>query len=396
MASVEFDPYDWKIHEDPYPVYRALRDEAPAYFNEERGFWALSRHADVVAAMRDPETFSSARGVQLEDVSTAANEVMSFLALDPPRHDDLRSMIWRRFTRRAVSEMEAQVRGLCRRYIDLFVDRGECDLIQDFAGKVPMDVVCEMMGVPTDDRNQVRQWVDEVVHREEANSAVPPSAMMAGMNLLRYFTLHLQAHKRQPGEDDLTDTLVAIQAGGSKLTDMEIIAMHFLLAVAGNETTTKLVGNAVYWMSREPDQLATVRQDPTLVPQWVEETLRYDPSSQRVARTLTKDVTLHGRRMLAGQKVALLIGSANRDERALPGADVYDIGRAARQSIPFGHGTHFCLGASLARLEGRVCLEELLARLSHFELDTSALVRVHSPNVRGFARMPMRFEVGTP
>jgi len=393
---VVYDPYDWQVHEDPYPTYHALRDEEPAYYNERLDFWALSRHADVLEAFRDPVTYSNRSGVSLERSQIGdATSVMSFLAMDPPQHGRLRLLVSRGFTPRRVSALEPRIREIATHYIDSFIERGECEFIGEFAGKLPMDVVSEMLGVPEEDRDQLRTWADTVLHREPGVAEVPEAGMQAAARLLGYFAEHVGARHESPGADDLTEALIAAEVDGDRLADRDIIAFLFLMVIAGNETTTKLLGNALYWISKHPEQRARVTADESRIPGWVEETLRFDPSSQLIARTATRAVELHDRKIPEGARVALLIGSANRDERVFARPDIYDIGRNTSQSLAFGQGTHFCLGASLARLEARVALEEIQRRLPRFEVGFEELVRVHSSNVRGFARMPIVFPAGS-
>jgi cytochrome P450 len=387
----EFDPFSYEVHEDPYPFYRRLRDEFPAYWNERLEFWALSRHADVLAAFKEPLRFSSAFGVSLERSSQGdPSAVAFFIAMDPPRHDKFRNLVSKAFTPRRVAELEEKIRGITAHYVDRFVEARRCDFIRDFAARLPMDVVSEMLGVPPDDRDLLREWADLVLHREEGVTEVPPAGIAASANLLQYFAKLVAGRRRQPG-DDLTRALLAAELDGERLGDREVMAFLFLMIIAGNETTTKLLGNAVYWLWRNPDQRALVRRDPELVPRWAEETLRYDPSSQALARTLTEDVTLHGRTMRTGQKVLLLIGAANRDERVFHEPDRYDLLRDHTESLSFGKGTHFCLGASLARLEARVALEAVLRRFPDYDIDADRLERVHSTNVRGFSSIPIAF-----
>ncbi len=388
---VVFDPYDWKVHEDPYPCYRALRDEAPCYHNEERDFWALSRYDDVLAGFRDWEGLSNTQGVSLErEQVREARLVMSFLGMDPPRHDHLRNLVSRGFTPRRVRDLEPRVRDLARHYIDAFVEKGECDFIDEFAGKLPMDVISEMLGVPQEDREELRAWADLVVHREEGVAEVPPEGMAAAANLIKYFSEHV-ARRRARRTDDLASALIDAELDGERLEDMDIIGFLFLMIIAGNETTTKLLGNALYWAWRNPDQRAKLVADPGLAESWVEETLRYDPSSQLIARTSTRPLEFHGRTIPEDSRVALLIGSANRDERYWSEPDRFDLERNTTGSLAFGQGTHFCLGASLARLEGQVSLEEVLRRIPDWEVREQGIERVHSSNVRGFAHLPIEF-----
>jgi cytochrome P450 len=392
---IDYNPYAYAVHEDPYPIYRALRAEAPAYRNPTLSFWALSRHADVLAAFRDPVRFSNRNGVSLDPAASTpeAQATMSFLAMDAPRHTRMRALVSRGFTPRRVADLEPRIREIARRHLDRIAGAGHCDFIRDFAGKLPMDVISEMLGVPEADRDQLRTWADLVVHREEGDTDVPPAAAHAAMAILSYFGDLIAERRRQP-RNDLTDAVLAAEIDGDRLSDYEVLGFLFLMIIAGNETTTKLLGNAVYWLWRNPDQRDLVRADPTLIPQWVEETLRYDGSTQALARTLTTDVELHGQHLRADDRVVLLIGSANRDERVFPEPDRFDIRRDTNAMLSFGHGTHFCLGAALARLEGRVALEEVHARLPDYEIDPSGIVRVHSVNVRGFAALPIEFGRG--
>ncbi len=387
---VRFDPYDWAIHEDPYPTYRRLRDEAPVYHNEELGFWALSRYDDVLNGFKDAARLSNSRGVALEASVQSAREVMSFLAMDPPRHDQIRGLVNRGFSPRRVKDLESHIRNLATHYIDTFIDKGECDFIAEFAGKLPMDVISEMVGVPPEDRDTLRTWADLVVHRKQGQPDVPAEGMAAAANLIRYFSEHVAIRRARPA-DDLTDALLAADVEGDRLDDKEIIAFLFLMVIAGNETTTKLLANCLYWAGKFPDQRKKVLENTKLIQPWAEETLRFDPSSQLIARTATCDIELHGRTIPEGAKVALLIGAANRDERFWTNPDVLDVERDTQGSVSFGYGTHFCLGASLAKLEARVSLEELVKRLGTIEVLEDETERIHSSSVRGFAKLPIAF-----
>ena len=388
---VELDPYAWEFHEDPYPTYAELREEAPAYYNEKLGFWALSRHADVRLGFMDCQTFSNAEGVALEAFSKDAWRTMSFLAMDPPSHDVLRGLVNRVFTPHRVREFAPRIRELANGYLDLFPEDGRVDFMESFASKLPMDFISEMIGVPKQDRDQVRHWVDDVVHREEGANVVPPLAIQASAKLLEYYQSLVDERRKRP-VDDLLGALMAAEIEGRRLNDHELLSFLFLLGVAGNETTTKLLGNALHAAHCFPDQLELVLARPRLTRAWVEETARFDNSSQVVYRTLGQDIELHGKKMLQGERVALLIGSANRDGRVFPNPDVLDIQRDCSNSLAFGRGVHFCLGANLARMEGRVCCEEILKRYPRFELDESRAERAHSGNVRGFTKLPIEFK----
>jgi cytochrome P450 len=251
-----------------------------------------------------------------------------------------------------------------------------------------MDVISEMVGVPPADRSELRRLADLLVHRADGERDVPREGVEAAIALFGYYT-DLLAERRQVPRDDLTSALAQAEIDGDRLTDQEIIGFLFLMIVAGNETTTKLLGNALYWAARNRSELAKALADPGRIPDWVNETLRYDGSTQLLARCLLQDVALHGEVAPAGARLVLLLGSANRDEAVFPDAERYDIDRDTSQLASFGGGRHYCLGANLARLEARVALEELTARIRDIDVDEAHAVRVHSINVRGFAHLPV-------
>ncbi len=387
--AVSYSPYDYEIHEDPYPTYARLRAEAPVYRNEEQGFWALSRHADVVRGFRETTKLSNANGVSLEPAASGphAYKTMSFLAMDPPRHDRMRALVSRGFTPRRVHDLEPRIRELTLQYLEPALEAGSFDFVKDFSGKLPMDVISEMIGVPPSDRDEVRRLADLLVHRDVDLLDVPRAGMEAAITLVGFFA-DMVKDRRASRTDDLTSALLDAELDGDRLPDDEVFGFLFLMVVAGNETTAKLLANAWYYGWRHPDERAKVWGEPRLIPGCVEETLRYDPSSQMVSRTATTDVDFDGGRIAAGDRVLLLIGSANRDEGVFPDADSYDVERETGSSIAFGAGPHFCLGAALARLEARVALEELVGRVASYDVDPDGATRVHSINVRGFASLP--------
>ena len=388
-----YSPYDYAVHEDPYPTYRRLRQEAPLYRNDELDFWALSRHADVTAGFRDSARLSSAWGVTLDPAASGpdAHRVMSFLALDPPRHGRMRALVSRGFTPRRVAELEPRIRELTRRHLEPALDGESFDFVTDLAGKLPMDIVSELLGVPIDDRDELRRLSDLLLHREDGDHDVPAAGVEAAIILVGYYTDMLEARRRQR-TDDLTSALLDAEIDGDRLTDEEIIGFLFLMVVAGNETTTKLLANAWYWAWRNPDERAKPFADPSRIGDWVEETLRYDTSSQVLARTAIEAVPVGDDVIPVGGRVLLLVGSANRDEAVFPDGDAYDLDRDTSPLASFGVGRHFCLGASLARLEARVCLEELITLISDYDIDEAGAQRVHSVNVRGFATLPTTVE----
>ncbi|OPX09253.1 MULTISPECIES: cytochrome P450 [Mycobacteriaceae] len=393
-SDVLLDPYDYDFHEDPYPYYRRLRDEAPLYRNSDQKFWALSRHADVVQGFRNSTSLSNKHGVSLDPISRNehAHRVMSFLALDDPGHLRLRTLVSKGFTPRRIRELEARVTEIAVQHLDAAVQSDHFDFVDDFAGKLPMDVISELMGVPESDRVRIRALADGVMHRDDGVKDVPAEAIQASADLMVYYA-DMVSSRRAKLSDDLTSALVEAEIDGDKLTDEEIIAFLFLMVVAGNETTTKLLANAAYWGFKNPDQLAPVFDDHSLVKPWVEETLRYDTSSQILARAVSADITMYDTTIPEGDVLLLLPGSANRDDRVFDDPDDYRIDREiGSKLVSFGSGAHFCLGAHLARMEAQVALTEFFKRVRGYEVDEANSVRVHSSSVRGFAHLPITIQ----
>ena len=390
-VDLVLDPYDYDYHEDPYPYYKRLRDEAPLYRNEALNFWALTRHADVHKGFRNSTELSNKLGVSLDPISRnpEAYRTMSFLAMDDPAHLRLRTLVSKGFTPRRIRELETRVTELTQQHLDAALENESFDFITEFAGKLPMDVISELVGVPIEDRQSLRALAEAVMHREDGVTDVPQSALVAAMELLTYYADMVTRRRRKP-EDDLTSALLEAEIDGDRLRDDEIMAFLFLMVVAGNETTTKLLGNAVYWAAKFPDQLTGVLADHSRIPLWVEETLRYDTSSQILARVVVGDIEFHGTTLHSGDTLLLMPGSAHRDERAFDDPDEFRIGRdIGSKLLSFGSGAHFCLGAHLARMEARVALTELLARIDGYDVDEANAVRVHSSSVRGFANLPI-------
>ena len=385
---VEYNPFSYEIHEDPYPTYKLLRENAPAYYSEEHDFWALSRFDDIWNAFTDWQTFSSANGVSLED--TAAFSPDMIITMDPPRQAKIRGLVARALTPRRVAELEPKIRRIVTRHIDRFIDEGMADMITDLGQLLPMEVIAAFVGVPDEDQAQIQGWTEEMLHREPDSSEVPEAGVKAFRSLDDYFRRDL-GRRRGSGGGDLVSGLLSAEVDGERLSDDEIVGFLFLLALAGGETTTKLIGNMTYNLCRHPDQKAKLLADRSLMAKAVEEALRFDTSTQQMTRTLTRDFEIHGRTMQAGKKVALIIASGNRDDREYENPDEFDITRKIPRILSFGHGPHLCVGASLARLETRVTFEELHRRLPSYEIDFDACVRVHNTNVRGFSSIPIHW-----
>jgi hypothetical protein len=390
MSDLEYNPFAYEIHEDPYPTYARLREEAPVYHNESLDFWALSRHADVLGALRDTVRFTNTHGVSVERSAShpAAHLAMSFLGMDPPRHTQMRALVSRGFTPRRVAALEPRIREMAVSALERMRERGRSEFVADLAGVLPMDVISELLGVPSPDRAELRRWADTLVHREEGVFDVPRAAAEAFGKIWSYFSERIAERRRAP-KDDLISALLAAEVDGERLSQVDLQSFCNLMIVAGNETTTKLLANALYWLWWNPDQRKLLRDDPRRIPRWVEETLRFDSSTQAIGRVTTGALTLHGVEIPAGKRVLVLIGSANRDERVFPRAAAYDLDRDTSAMLSFGHGAHFCLGAALARLEARTVLEEFWKRFPDFEVEPAGCARIHSVSVRGFAALPI-------
>ena len=328
-----------------------------------------------------------------------AHKSMSFLAMDDPKHMRIRKLVSKGFTPRRVNDLAGRITALTHHHWSSCLDKGEFDYVADFAGLLPMDVVSEMLGVPESDRAYLRKQSDLLLHREEGVLDIPEAAVYAYLELHKYYSALIDERRSNLG-DDLVSALITAEIDddetGEKttLTEDEIVGFMVLMVVAGNETTTKLLANALYWGWRNPDELAKVLTDPEAVPQWTEETLRYDNSTQMVLRRVAGDVTYGEQVIPEGQRVLLLVGSANRDENVFDDASSYRIGRDCSQALmSFGMGAHFCLGAHLARLEANIGLAEVVRSIRSVDIDIANAERVHSVNVRGFASLPVKVTV---
>ena len=391
--TLYWDPFDIDIDTDPYEIWRRLRDDAPVYRNERLDFWALSRFADVQAAHRDPRTFVSSHATVLELMGPEPIPSGQMIFLDPPEHDRLRALVSRAFTGRRMAELEARVRAICAGYLDAHVGGRGFDFVQDFGALVPSTVISTLMGVPDSDREEVRRLIDTVFHIEPGVGMVNDVSFGAQIELNVYFRGQLADRHRSPRDDLFTelDRAEIVDADGDtrRLTEDEAADFANLIVSAGTETVARLLGWAAVVLDAHPAQRAELAADPALVPNAVEELLRFEAPSPVQGRWTTRDVELHGQSIPAGSKVLLLTGSAGRDEREYPGADRFDIHRRFDQHLSFGYGIHFCLGAALARMEGRIALEETLKRFPEWDVDHEHVVRLHTSTVRGFARVPI-------
>ncbi len=383
-----YDPFDYRMHEDPYPTYAWMREHAPLYRSEHRDFWALSRYADVEQALGRSALFSIRNGISLEPElwgPEAAQRIL-FHAMDPPEHDTYRRLASSAFTPRHVAAAEPRVRELARARLAPLRDQRHFDFAADYAAALPNDVVCEMVGIPFDDWDQIRADTDRLNERADGSDERGKGSVVAAVRLADYFVGLITDLRRRPGGDDLTSRMIRAEVDGERLSDAEIVAFLFLVISAGNESTGKTLGNAWYhgWLHPEVQRAGLDgRAD-----DWSMETLRYDSGNQLTVRALTEDRVIHGTRLEAGARIALLPASANRDGTVFPDPDRYDLDRDTTRMISFGRGPHHCLGAALARMEMRVALEEAGAVFSGYEIDMAKARRVHSPNQRGFASLP--------
>lgn len=393
VEEIYWDPFDIDIDTNPYGTWRRLRDEAPLYRNERYDFWALSRFADVQAASADPKRFLSSRGTVLELMGSDLANTSMIIFMDPPDHDSLRALVSRAFTPRRVSALEERIRAVCASLLDPYVGSGSFDFVQDFGAQLPSTVISMLLGVPDSERKEVLHHIDTVFHIEPGVGMVNDTSIGAQIWLMEYITAKLAERRARP-EDDLFTGLVQAEirdetGGTRRLTDMEAAAFANLLISAGTETVARLLGWAAVVLDRHPDQRAELAADRTLVPNAVEELLRYEAPSPVQGRWTSEPVELHGTVVPAESKVLLITGSAGRDERRYPDPERFDIHRDLGSHVSFGFGIHFCLGAALARLEGRIALEEVLARFPDWSVDHDRARRLHTSTVRGWKSVPV-------
>jgi cytochrome P450 len=386
--DIHFDPFSHTAGDDPYPAYRALREHAPVYLNAERNVWALSRYADVQAAARDWPTFASAPGVDF-DSTGALLGAGSVIDYDPPRHDELRDVVRTRFSPRAVKDVAQLVERTVEDALDRVVDRGSADLAADFGWAVPLGVACELLGVDGADRSSFGQWLRGVVERTPGETQAPPRAVAAAGSLHEYLRAALKARRQTPANDLLT--LMAEAEREGRLTHDETIGLSTLLCVALTETTSSLLSTGLLTLAAYPEQRQRLARDPTLTAAAVEEILRYEPPVHYLARTTKRPVELHDHVIPAGARVALLYGSANRDERRWEAPERFDISRAAKRHLAFGEGIHFCLGAPLARLEATIGFARFLERVPDYTITGPVERWFPTHGTRGIASLPARF-----
>jgi cytochrome P450 len=394
LDEVYYDPFDVDIDDDPYPVWRRLRDEAPLYRNDKYNFWALSRYDDVAAALPDWQTYRSGRGTTA-DILFAGIEVPPGILLfeDPPLHDLHRRLLSRVFTPRRMLAVEDLVRDFCSRALEPLQEADGFDFVTDLGAIMPMRTIGYLLGIPEEHQQQIRDQADKSISYEVNKD--DPAALSATIfqETITLFAEYIEWRSTHPSDDLMTELLTAEveERDGSRrpLDRGEVLAYTAMIAGAGNETTARLIGFMGQLLGDHPGQRRELAANPSLIPGAVEETLRFEPPSPVQARYVARDVEVRGRVIPEGSYMLLLNGSANRDESHFVDPDRFDIRRTGGH-LSFGQGIHFCLGSALARLEARVAIEEVLRRWTDWEVDYDRARRAHTASVRGWASMPVR------
>jgi cytochrome P450 len=396
MASeLYYDPYDFEIDADPYPVWKRLRDERPLYYNERYDFYALSRFDDVERASVDWQTYISGRGTLLEIIKSGMEIPRgSIIFEDPPDHDVHRSVLSRAFTPRRVAALEPKIREFCARSLDPLVGAGGFDFIADLGAQMPMRTIGMLLGIPEQDQEAIRDRVDAGLRLDDGSAMPDVSKRLEDATTQSDgFAEYIDWRAEHPSDDIMTELLNAeyddTDGTRKRLTRDEVLGFVGLLAAAGNETTMRLIGWTGKVLADHPDQRKAILDDRSLVNNAIEEVLRYESPSPVQSRYVARDVELYGETVPEGSAMVLLTASANRDDRKFPDGDRFDIHRTIDHHLAFGYGIHFCLGAALARMEGRVALDEVLNRFPTWEVDTDRAVQARTSTVRGWERLPV-------
>jgi cytochrome P450 len=392
-APLAWDPLNEKYKADPHSIWKRLRDELPLYYNEEFDFYAVSRFADVDAFSKDPKTFCSSHGTVMEMITADPAEIEMMIFMDPPEHTRYRRLVSKAFTPRRMALLEEDIRALCARLLDELVGQSSFDYVQDFGAKVPAYVIAALLGVPPEDRDIFRGWIDESFHLDPVQGMYNDVSLAAMGKLQEYATVQLTERQSKPRDDMFTDLLNGeiVDDDGElrRLTIEQAGNFALLIGNAGTETVARLLGWAALTLDHNPDQRAELAADASLIPNAVEELLRYEAPSPVQSRWCTADHEVHGQTIPAHSKVVMITGSASRDERAFPDADRFDIHRKIDHHVSFGYGIHFCLGAALARTEARIALEETFKRFPDWSVDMAGAVPLYTSTVRGYSKLPI-------
>ncbi|HZB71519.1 MAG TPA: cytochrome P450 [Acidimicrobiales bacterium] len=393
-----FDPFDPVFRTDPYPVYARLREENPVHPSALGGL-VVTRHADCLHVLRHPAASSDERNSDLFRAMQEAGEVdeelvdaRPFLFLDPPDHTRLRRLVTKAFTPRTIERLRPRVQELVDDLLDARTGTGSIELVEDFAYLVPVQIISELLGVPPEDHERFKGWSRDLARGLDPDFILPPEVVEKRKQAIDAFSAYfheLIAERRRAPQDDLLSALVAAEDAGDRLTERELLSTCTLLLVAGHETTVNLIANGTLALLRHPDELRRLRDDPSIARTAVEELLRFDPPVQLTARVALEDMEIGGQTLAKGTSAILLLGSANRDEAAFAEPDQLDIGRTDNHHLAFGFGTHFCLGAPLARLEGEVALTTLVRRFPDLALATDAPRYKENLVLRGLEELPL-------
>jgi cytochrome P450 len=393
-SAIYWDPFDEDIDTSPYEVWRRMRDEMPLYRNDKYDFWALTRHADVHAAHVDPQTYLSGNGTVLELMGNDMSSTGQMIFMDGQQHNKMRLLVSKAFTRSRVGALEDRIRQISRDLLDAKAGSSGFDYLDDFGAQLPSLVISSLLGVSPADRPAVLKLINTVFHIEPGVGMMNDVSFGAQIGLNTYLKEQLADRRRHPRDDmitALTEAELTEDGKPRRLNDQEAADFANLLISAGTETVARLLGWAAVILAEHPDQRAEMAANPELIPGAVEELLRYEAPSPVQGRTLSRPVELHGETLDTGSKILLLTGAAGRDDRVWERAEEFDIKRKPEQHVSFGIGAHFCLGAALARMEGRIALEETLARFPTWNVDHENAVRLHTSTVRGYKSVPILF-----
>lgn len=397
--TFEYDPTAQDFQIDPFPLFRTLRDEHPAYYNDRLRFWALSRHDDVLAAAADWQLFGNSVSLypesDQEPTELMPRWMMDFglFYMDPPRHDRLRALVSKAFTPTRTSALEPVVRELARGLLRDVAEKGRCEIVHDFAAPLATQVIGALLGVPIEDRWQFRLWAEKIEQRDPTIPVdVAAKEQADTVDAVRAYMRELVKERRSRPQDDLLSALIAAEVDGERLDEEQVVNMGYQLMVAGNDTTAAMIANGALRLAENPDQRRLLIEDRSLLPNAVEEMTRYDsPTVQSPPRITTREVEIHGRRIPKGAPVVLVWMAANHDERRYANPGRFDVRRKLGRHMGFGHGLHFCIGANLARLEGRVAFDELLRGMPDFAID-GEVIRWASVWLRPIGSLPIAFD----
>lgn len=391
--AVYYDPYDFEIDTNPYPIWKRMRDEQPLYYNQKYDFFALSRFADVERCSKDWERYSSAKGTLLELIKSGMQiPPGSIIFEDPPHHDLHRALLTSVFSPRKIAALEAKIRDFCAHALDPKVGTGGFNFIDDLGAQMPMRTIGMLLGIPEQDQEAIRDNIDDGLRLTEAAPPDMQERLAKGQNSV--FAEYIDWRAKHPSDDIMTELLQAefddVDGKRRRLRRDEVLGFIALIAGAGNETTARLIGWSGKVLGEHPDQRRELAKNPKLIPRAIEELLRFESPSPVQARYVTQDVEHYGQVVPAGSVMLLLTASANRDQRRFEDGDSFNIHRQFGQHIAFGYGVHFCLGSPLARLEGRVALEEVLKRFPDWEVDWDNAVQARTSTVRGWQSLPVK------